>query len=353
MTLEFNGTCNTIHAISASEVWIGCGKGKVWHTSDGGQQWQTFTLSPDGGEISDIDVAGTTVWASNTLSEVHRGSGCVGTDLSSCTWSRTEFNGSDVYPPGFWQNPQNQANGGRESAPPMRAIAAVSDTTAWAAGDFGEYTNYGCLPQILKTTDGGASWQKQHINLNGHTGGIGCLGIGIVGMDAIDENNAVVIAAGRYGDTTDGGLTWNVRTNFSAGSQWHGSVKMIDAMNVWAQSGKTIRRTTGGSPWRGVVLVKCEQWSGDKCSLWDYQAIGGNSVYDLDAVDIETAVVVGEYGRMFRTHNGGAEVWQWREVTNPFPNSSDSTIFAVSILNGGDTGWAVGQSGDDLKVIRR
>ena len=327
MTLEFNGTCNAIQAVSASEVWIGCGKGKVWHTSDGGQQWQTFTLSPDGGEISDIDVAGTTVWASNTLSEVHRGSGCVGTDLSSCTWSRIEFDGSDLYPQG--------------SAPLLRAIAAVSDTTAWVAGDFGEWTNYGCWAQILKTTDGGASWQKQDSSIGTWAGG-DCNQKGIVGIDAIDENNAVALSAGGlYEKTIDGGLSWNFAKGYGPGERF-GSVKMIDAMNVWVQYGRFIYRTTtggeGDSAWGGVGL----------------QGMQTNSIYDLDAVGMETAVVVGEYGKIFRTTNGSAtHEANWIEVTSPLPNSSSSTIFAVSILDGDDTGWAIGQSGDAMKVLRK
>jgi photosystem II stability/assembly factor-like uncharacterized protein len=78
----------------------------------------------------------------------------------------------------------------------LRGISAVSDKVAWASGAGGT---------VLRTTDGGATWQKLEI--------VGAENLDFRDIQAFDQNTAFVLSIGpgdksRIYKTTDGGKIW-------------------------------------------------------------------------------------------------------------------------------------------------
>jgi photosystem II stability/assembly factor-like uncharacterized protein len=82
------------------------------------------------------------------------------------------------------------------SAARLRGLSAVSATTAWASGSLGT---------VLRTTDGGATWQS--------VGPPGTQTLQFRDIEAFDANHAVILSIGNGTDsriyvTSDGGQTW-------------------------------------------------------------------------------------------------------------------------------------------------
>ena len=77
----------------------------------------------------------------------------------------------------------------------LRGVSAVSEKVAWASG---------AGSTVLRTTDGGATWQKLNVTTDA---------LDFRDIDAIDEETAYALSIGngpasRIYKTTDGGKTW-------------------------------------------------------------------------------------------------------------------------------------------------
>jgi photosystem II stability/assembly factor-like uncharacterized protein len=77
----------------------------------------------------------------------------------------------------------------------LRGVSAVSERVAWASGSGAT---------VLRTADGGATWQKLDVTADR---------VDFRDIDAIDENTAYVLSIGngpasRIYKTTDAGATW-------------------------------------------------------------------------------------------------------------------------------------------------
>jgi photosystem II stability/assembly factor-like uncharacterized protein len=100
----------------------------------------------------------------------------------------------------------------------LRSVDALSETTAWASGDSGT---------VLRTTDGGATWQSCAVPK-------GAEKLDLVGVQGSDENTAVAVSTGqgslsRVYKTADGCRTWKlVFTNPDAGGSFKGIRRMTD-----------------------------------------------------------------------------------------------------------------------------
>jgi photosystem II stability/assembly factor-like uncharacterized protein len=92
------------------------------------------------------------------------------------------------------QKPQNSGTDVQ-----LRGISAVSDKVAWASGASGT---------VLRTVDGGATWQKLEI--------VGVSALDFRDIQAFDQNTAFVLSIGpgeqsRIYKTTDGGKIWQLQ----------------------------------------------------------------------------------------------------------------------------------------------
>lgn len=96
----------------------------------------------------------------------------------------------------------------------LRGVSAVSESVAWASG---------AGSTVLRTTDGGASWQKFSVTTDN---------LDFRDIDAIDAQTAYALSIGngpasRIYKTTDAGKTWTVQ--FKAEDQ----KVFLDAMSFW------------------------------------------------------------------------------------------------------------------------
>ena len=96
----------------------------------------------------------------------------------------------------------------------LRGVSAVNGRVAWASGS--EST-------VLRTMDGGATWQKLQITTEG---------LDFRDIDAIDERTAYVLSIGngpasRIYKTTDGGATWSLQFRNEDPKAFY------DAMSFW------------------------------------------------------------------------------------------------------------------------
>lgn len=185
-----------------------------------------------------------------------------------------------------WQYPKPQGN-------TLRDIFIFNKSTAIAVGDFGT---------VIKTTDGGNSWDVQH-----HAGGTD---IELNSVFFIDELNGWA-AGGTYDNnnnvllkTGDGGNTWHqVKTDTTLP---YNSVWFVDADTgfVFGEDGIILRTTNGGSSW-------------DTRSIDDYIGLYLD-VFQFLAVtflDKQTGFLVGYgyYGNeIYKTTDCG-RTWQWNE----------------------------------------
>jgi photosystem II stability/assembly factor-like uncharacterized protein len=243
----------------------------------------------------------------------------------------------------------------------------LTPTEAWAVAG----------PEILHTTDGGATWEKQprpgterlayiqffdpqngiasgNTTLYTRNGGLTWTASGYQGSGPVEMANAnlAFITDGRvsvFARSTDGGATW---TNHSMPSNIS-RIQCFDSLNCVALSPSgTYHSTDGGLNWTltsglpGSYFISHNQgWyvssatarrTTDGGATWQTQSLpGGSWIYDAAFADANNGVGVG--ANMVRTTDGGAT---WQEV--PLPQES-LPLWDVHLLDaqhgiaGGDT----------------
>jgi photosystem II stability/assembly factor-like uncharacterized protein len=129
----------------------------------------------------------------------------------------------------------------------LRGVSAVNERVAWASG---------ANSTVLRTTDGGATWQKRKVTPDV---------LDFRDIDAVDENTAYVLSIGngsasRIYKTIDAGATWQLQFRNDEAKAFY------DAMSFWDRNhgivigdsidGKFCIRTTedGGRTWMRVPI---------------------------------------------------------------------------------------------------
>ncbi|MFZ1729581.1 MAG: YCF48-related protein [Bacteroidota bacterium] len=184
----------------------------------------------------------------------------------------------------------------------LRGVEAIDAQTAWVVGDNGT---------VLKTTDGGTSWPPQ---ISGTTAGINVI-------HALSASIAAFVGdAGMLHTTTNGGATWIPRSTGTTNNL--NSVFFTSATDGAAVgSAKTMLRTTnGGANWTPVTLAGMT-----------YDLIG------LFFIDAQNGWASGSGGRILRTTNGGQN---WQTAATGSTADLNRVIFADT-----QEGWAVGEGG--------
>ena len=190
-----------------------------------------------------------------------------------------------------WQYPKPQGN-------TLRDIYVFNKDTAIAVGDLGT---------VIKTTDGGASWDVQH-----HAGGSG---IELNSVNFIDALNGWA-AGGAYGSgqnvllkTTDGGKIWiEVKTDTTLP---YNSIYFVDKDTgfVFGEDGIILRTTDGGNSWNTSSI---DNYMSAYLDVFFFRAVA--------FTDKSTGFLVGAgyYGNeIYKTTDCG-RTWQWNEgVLNP------------------------------------
>lgn len=190
-----------------------------------------------------------------------------------------------------WQNPLPQGND-------LNDIHVFSSDSAIAVGWTGT---------ILKTTDGGSSWDI----IQSGTKAI------LRSLCFIDNNSGWIVGdSGIVLKTTDNGDNW---TRYSVGSFIYSlwSVHFIDNNNGWAVSGtgKIFKTTNGGINWA-------------------MSSFGSNQFRDVFFSDSRNGWICGHFGSILKTTNGGAN---WTPYSVSAIHDFYSLFFIDSLK-----GWACG-----------
>lgn len=271
---QTSGTINTLNAVWFTSPQVGfiAGDGGVsLRTADGGSTWTPFNLTNE--DLEDVAFSG----ASSGLMVGDNGSVFYTTDGGA----------------GF-----SPAGSGTSSN--LRAAAMGENGMAYAAGRDGV---------VLKSTNGGASWQVVE------TGSVQWDGLWAWG----DRHAWVVGEQGNIKRTTDGGASWQ-SVSSGTGSDLK-NVFFIDASNGWAvgQNSTVIRSTDGGAS-------------------WSPSSSGVN--FGMDGVHFISPTegwVVGNSGAVYHSNNTGAA---WQLEASGTANELEDVFFYAGIR-----GWAVGDGG--------
>jgi photosystem II stability/assembly factor-like uncharacterized protein len=187
----------------------------------------------------------------------------------------------------------------------LYAISGIGDDHLWAAGYFGA---------IYYTADGGETWRKQDSLTEGS----------IYDISFADAQNGW--AVGRRGfiiHTRDGGQTWERQKSPRHPPRHLFAVHAIDASTAWTIGDWGSRYVThdGGKTWLDEsFLVDEEHPVFQYLSEEELEAFErGEKVYDdtylndVHFLSAQVGWIVGEYGQIFRTTDGG-QTWEKGEI---------------------------------------
>ncbi len=175
----------------------------------------------------------------------------------------------------------------------LSAIFFWNTKTGWAVGDEGT---------ILHTTDGGTTWVKQKspvpyflLDVHFATARKGWI---------VSERTTILF-------TQDGGSTWEVQ--FEDKDFILKAVSFCDDLNGWAvgEYGFIYHTTDGGITWEHQAGQF--GWSEETGEI-----VGGTYLFDVAAIDSQTAWAVGMDGYVTRTVDGGKT---WERVQSTFPTT--------------------------------
>jgi photosystem II stability/assembly factor-like uncharacterized protein len=208
----------------------------------------------------------------------------------------------------------------------LRGVSAVNARVAYAGGSQGT---------ILKTTDGGTTWQN--------VSPVGSADADFRDLEALNEREVFALSSGagrlsRLYKTSDGGLNWTLaRVNPDPDGFW-------DAISFWDAghgilmgdpvNGRftILTSTDGGANWKQQEGPKAEK--GEAAF-----AASGTALFRRGTREAWFATGGSGGGRVFHTEDGGAT---WAAVRTPLRPSSDGAgIFSLAFA-GPRLGVAVG-----------
>ena len=202
----------------------------------------------------------------------------------------------------------------------LRGVSAVSETTAWASGTNGT---------ILRTTDGGATWELRTVR--------DAAELDFRDVDAPDERTAFALSIGpgassRIYKTTDGGTSWNQqfvnrdpKAFFDAMAFWDGQrgVAFSDAVD-----GRFVIITTrdGGRTWARVPDASLPRALSNEGGF----AASGSIVAVHGANDVWIGTGAAAAARVLRSRDGGAT---WTVAATPLGAGPSAGIFSLAFRN--------------------
>jgi photosystem II stability/assembly factor-like uncharacterized protein len=203
----------------------------------------------------------------------------------------------------------------------LYGVKALSASEAWAVGNFGS---------IYHTINGGTSWEQKESNTK----------LPLFSVDFGDAQQGWAVGkSAMILHTADGGTTWKTQKSALPSDKHLFKVDAVDAKTVWAVGdwGAVVSTHDGGEHWDdrslGITTVQVEQTGSRNAAIVTDDII----LYDVDFPDAQHGYIVGEFGTVLATSDGGS-TW-WRRDTG-----TDKTLFGVYFPDA-DHGWAVGIDG--------
>jgi len=212
----------------------------------------------------------------------------------------------------------------------LRGVSAVNDRVAWASGSGGT---------IVRTRDGGASWQRLTIP--------GTEKLDFRDIDAVSEDVAFALSIGsgdssRIYKTIDGGVTWSLQFTNAEPKAFFDAMAFWDAQRGIAFSDSIdgqlviLKTDNGGRSWTRVPAEGLPRALDNEGA---FAASGTNvAVFGRDHVWIGTGAAA--VARVLRSSDGGRT---WAAAATPLAAGPSSGIFSVAfrdelhgIVVGGD-----------------
>lgn len=195
----------------------------------------------------------------------------------------------------------------------LRGVSAVSATVAWASGAGGT---------VLRTTDGGATWQRRPVPA--------AEALDFRDVDALDAMTALVLSIGngeasRIYRTTDGGATWDERFRNTDPQAFFDAMAFGDARHGVAFSdavdGRFVVLTTadGGRTWTAVPADRLPPALPGEGA---FAASGTNVAMRGDRIWIGTSK-----SRVLRSLDGGRT---WTVHATPVATGEATGIFSIA-----------------------
>jgi photosystem II stability/assembly factor-like uncharacterized protein len=198
----------------------------------------------------------------------------------------------------------------------LRGVSAVSDRVAWASGSGST---------VLRTADGGATWQKLTVTTDA---------IDFRDVDAIDARTAYVLSIGngsasRIYKTDDAGATWTLQFKnddpkafFDAMSFWDAAHGIVIGDSI---AGQFCILTTedGGRNWRPVPASALPPALPNEGAF----AASGTNIAVLGKSDAWIGVGAATKARVLRTHDRGRT---WKVAETLLAAGSSAGIFSVA-----------------------
>ncbi len=195
--------------------------------------------------------------------------------------------------------------------------------------------------KVLLTSDGGFSWTQARSGTNR----------ALFRVRFVDPNTGWVSGqAGLILHTTDGGQTWK-RQN-SGTNVYLFSMCFLNAKHGWAVGDKSLATETfdGGATWslRKVSTPR------EKAESAEEAVVSADPIlYDVQFVDEKSGWIVGEFGKIFHTADGG-QTWTEQERTLLGSEVVDMldlpTLFGLRFINA-QTGVASGLDGRIVRTV--
>ena len=323
-----SGTLYEFRFASATDGAVCGSRGEVWVTKDAGASW-TKTQNPYNTSLYALGINPT------TKRLVTAGNG--GVISTSTDWGTN------------WSMISTSA-----TVQQLKRIQFLNSKVGYTVG--GSAVASDSLGEIIKTTNGGSTWNKLAFNpksrvysqfwLNENVGWIGVAGANgiykttdgganftattVVGMTSaptwyeiefVDANLGYAVGqTGTMVKSTDGGLTWNSLVS-PFGTTIIYSMKVLDANTIVAVggSGKGYKSTDGGATWTALSL-------------------GTGSLYQVSFLDKNIGMVVGSSGAVYKTTDGGTT---WTALVS----GSTATLYAGKFQDK-NIAWFGGSGGD-------
>jgi photosystem II stability/assembly factor-like uncharacterized protein len=211
----------------------------------------------------------------------------------------------------------------------LRGVSAVSDNVAWASGSGAT---------VLRTSDGGATWQKLHVTSDQ---------IDFRDIDAIDSQTAYILSIGNGPDsriykTTDSGASWKLQFKNDDPKAF------LDAMSFWDADhgivfGDSIEgqfyvliTSDGGSTWSRVPATSLPHAQDNEGAF----AASGTNIALFGKTHAWIGTGAAGKSRVLRTADRGKT---WTIADTPIKSGASEGIFSIAfrdakhgIVVGGD-----------------
>lgn len=284
-----------IFFVNENEGYATGARGRILKTTDGGATWKEYALT-----YKDINQL---IFVSDSIAYIREGN----------LLYKTTDGGKTI------------ANmGAPVPGQTIKLLYFVSELT----GYFVKSTNHG--KNVYKTIDGGLSWKIMN-DFNYDMSDINCLYF-------INEDTGFVSAKfgiSRIMKTTDGGITWEKKAeNISFSRIQFLDAKTGYASNAYSYYRRMYKTTDGGETWK--VILETENLAGfdfideftgycisdngfmyktaDGGINWEKLEVPYHYYKFIKFISKNVGFIVDDYGRLYKTMNGGADWKLWTEV---------------------------------------